>query len=174
MFGGVLTFPLVVVVVVVVEVVVVVVIKLLLTSLFWLILQFVSVGCDCAASCQLVSTFDVYLGLLWVNGKYLYLIICLIWRFIVIQNNVIKYITNIGQNTGTLKKSKKVQIIAITVLFVIAYQNLNSGNLLINGLNSSLAFVGNSGPSSASKSNAGSIFGVKNAMKRFRWYIPSA
>lgn len=31
---------------------------------------------------------------------------------------------------------------------VCSYQNLNSGNLLINGLNSSEVFVGNSGPSS--------------------------
>lgn len=58
-----------------------------------------------------------------------------------------KYITNIGQNTGILKKSKKVHIIAKIVDFITEYQNLNSGNLLINGLNSSLALVGNSGPS---------------------------
>lgn len=62
------------------------------------------------------------------------------------QNNVIKYITKIGQNTGTLNTSKNVQIIAITVLFVIAYQNLNSGKRLINGRNSSFDLVGNSGP----------------------------
>lgn len=54
--------------------------------------------------------------------------------------------TNIGQNTGMLNTSKNVQIIPITVLFVNAYQNLNSGNRLINGRNSSLERVGNSGP----------------------------
>lgn len=73
-------------------------------------------------------------------------LITLICRFIVIQNNVIKYITSIGQKTGTLNTSKNVQIIPITVLFIIASQNLNSGNRLINGRNSSLDLVGNSGP----------------------------
>lgn len=78
-----------------------------------------------------------------------YTLICL---FIVTQNSVIKYMTKIGQNTGILKHSKKVHIKPITVLFVTEYQNLNSGNLLINGLNSSFALVGNSGPlSSAAK-----------------------
>lgn len=67
------------------------------------------------------------------------------------QNRVIKYITKIGQNTGMLKHSKKVQITPITVLFVTEYQNLNSGNLLIKGLNSSFALVGSSGPLSSAK-----------------------
>lgn len=62
-----------------------------------------------------------------------------------------KYITNIGQNTGTLKTSKNVQTKPITVLFVTAYQNLNSGNRRINGLNSSFALVGSSGPLSSAK-----------------------
>lgn len=99
-----------------------------------------------------------------------------------------KYMTNIGQNTGILKQSKNVQIKAITVLFVTEYQNLNSGNLLMNGRNSSFALVGNSGPFSSakqyikillkilhirnlylpSKSIAGSIFGVKNAINKFK------
>lgn len=72
--------------------------------------------------------------------------ITLICRFIVMQNNVIKYITNIGQNTGMLNTSKNVQIIPITVLFEIAYQNLNSGNRRMNGRNSSFDRVGSSGP----------------------------
>lgn len=63
------------------------------------------------------------------------------------MNSIMKYSTRIGQNTGTLKQSNNVHIIAKTVDFVIEYQNLNSGNLLINGLNSSLDLVGNSGPS---------------------------
>lgn len=59
-----------------------------------------------------------------------------------------------GQNTGILKQSKNVHIIAINVLFVTEYQNLNSGNLLMKGLNSSFALVGNSGPfSSANNEN---------------------
>lgn len=64
---------------------------------------------------------------------------------------MMKYITRIGQKTGTLKTSKKVQNKAMTVDLETEYQNLNSGNRLINGRNSSLAFVGNSGPSSDSK-----------------------
>jgi len=60
-----------------------------------------------------------------------------------------KYKTSIGQKTGTLKTSKNVQNIAINIAFVPEYQNLNSGNLLINGRNSSAFFVGKLGPSSA-------------------------
>jgi len=81
-----------------------------------------------------------------------------------------KYMTRIGQNTGMLKHSKNVHPSAINVLLLTEYQNLNSGNLLMNGLNSSFALVGNSGPfSSASKSIAGSIFGVKKAINKFKW-----
>lgn len=65
------------------------------------------------------------------------------------QNRVMKYITKIGQNTGTLKQSKKVHIRATIVLLVMEYQNLNSGNRLTKGLNSSFALVGNSGPFSS-------------------------
>lgn len=68
------------------------------------------------------------------------------------QNNVMKYITNIGQNTGMLNISKNVQTSAITVLFEIAYQNLNSGKRRINGRNSSFDLVGNSGPLSSATS----------------------
>lgn len=46
-----------------------------------------------------------------------------------------------------LKQSNRVHIIATIVDFVTEYQNLNSGNLLMNGLNSSFDLVGNSGPS---------------------------
>lgn len=85
------------------------------------------------------------------------------------QNNAMKYITRIGQNTGMFRKSNKVHTIAIIVDFVTEYQNLNSGSLLIKGLNSSFDFVGNSGPSPSSKSISGSIFGVRNAMNKFKW-----
>lgn len=82
------------------------------------------------------------------------------------------------------------------------YQNLNSGNRRMNGLNSSFARVGKDGPESSkltykiiklktiiyninlinnsniilpsNSSMAGSIFGVRNAMNKFKWYIPSA
>ncbi len=66
-----------------------------------------------------------------------------------------KYITRIGQNTGTLNTSKNVQTSAITDDFVIAYQNLNSGNRRMNGRNSSLFLVGSSGPSGSSTKKRG-------------------
>lgn len=140
----------------------------------------------------LIVTCALYFGLPCVNGRYRCLIICLIWRFIVIQKRVMKYMTRIGQNTGTLKTSKKEQKIAMVVDLVIAYQNLNSGNRRMKGLNSSLLLWGSSGPSGSStkrtnlryestacvcclknlpesKSSPGSIFGVRKAMKRLRW-----
>lgn len=64
-------------------------------------------------------------------------------------NSVKKYITRIGQKTGTLKTSKKVQTTAINVDLVTEYQNLNSGKRRMKGRNSSLARVGNSGPASS-------------------------
>lgn len=63
--------------------------------------------------------------------------------------NVMKYITSIGQNTGTLKTSNNVHIKPIMVDLHTEYQNLNSGNRLMNGLNSSLDLVGNWGPSAS-------------------------
>ena len=58
-----------------------------------------------------------------------YMKLTFICRFIVMQNNVMKYMTRIGQNTGMLKKSKNVHTKAMTVAFVAEYQNLNSGSL---------------------------------------------
>lgn len=43
-----------------------------------------------------------------------------------------------------------VQQIATKVLLVTESQNLNSGSLRMNGLNSSVALVGNAGPLSSS------------------------
>lgn len=63
-----------------------------------------------------------------------------------------------GQKTGMLKQSKNVQIKPISVLLVTEYQNLNSGNLLIKGLNSSLALVGNSGPLSSPRNYKSQCF----------------
>lgn len=77
----------------------------------------------------------------------------IICRFIVMQKSVIKYMTKIGQNTGTSKTSKKVHIKPITVLLTTAYQNLNSGRRRMNGRNSSFAFVGSSGPPSSAEYN---------------------
>lgn len=73
-------------------------------------------------------------------------LICLL---IVITNNVKKYITRMGQKTGILKQSNIEQTRATSVDCVTEYQNLNSGSLLTNGRNSSLALVGNSGPPSS-------------------------
>lgn len=66
------------------------------------------------------------------------------------QKSVMKYMTRIGQKTGTLKTSKNVQMIAMVVDLVIAYQNLNSGSRRMNGRNSSLLRVGKLGPSGSS------------------------
>lgn len=77
----------------------------------------------------------------------------LICLFIVIQNKVMKYITSIGQNTGILNASTKVQTNAISVLLVTESQNLNSGNRLMKGRNSSVALVGRAGPFSSSPVN---------------------
>merc|ERR1711963_780539 len=84
--------------------------------------------------------------------------------------------TSIGQKTGMLRASKQVQNIATINAFDTEYQNLNSGSLRIKGLNFSLFFVGNDGPSSASVSlnPDGSIFGVRKAMNKLSKYIPKA
>ena len=76
------------------------------------------------------------------------------------MNKIKKYITSMGQNTGTLKASNKVQNIAINIAFVAEYQNLNSGNLRINGRNSSLLSVGNFGPSSKSMKQINRDFAI--------------
>lgn len=80
----------------------------------------------------------------------MYDLLTLICLFIVIQNSVMKYITSIGQNTGMLNASINVQKKPMIVLFVTESQNLNSGNLLMNGRNSSVALVGSAGPLSSS------------------------
>lgn len=79
---------------------------------------------------------------------------------------MMKYITRIGQNTGILKIGNRVSTNATTTARVPEYlqkpalsshspshiintnQNLNSGSLLTNGLNSWFACVGSPGPSS--------------------------
>ena len=87
-----------------------------------------------------------------------------------------KYTTKICQNTGMFKKSKNVQVKAITVALVAEYQNSNSGSLLMKNRNSSFCFVGSSRPSFGSSSskyvndqNAGLIFSMRKANSRFQW-----
>ena len=82
------------------------------------------------------------------NPDYKLEIVTFICLFIVMQKRVMKYMTRMGQKTGMLKNSQKVQKNAIAVALVAEYQNLNSGNLLMKGLNSSFWLVGSmSGPS---------------------------
>lgn len=90
-----------------------------------------------------------YLGFPCVKGMYLYFIICRICLFIVMQRRVIKYITKIGQKTGTLKQSKSVQTKPIKVDLTIPSQNLNSGRRRMNGRNSRDVCVGRPTPSSS-------------------------
>ena len=54
------------------------------------------------------------------------LYICKICRFIVIKNRTKKYISRIGQNTGTSKTEKKVITMDVPTPFVHANQNLNA------------------------------------------------
>ena len=67
----------------------------------------------------------------------------------VTPNSTKKYMTSMGQKTGTLKNAKKVANMANPMALVPLCQNLNSGSLRINGRNSSFVFVGSLGPSSS-------------------------
>lgn len=102
-----------------------------------------------------------------LKGTYLCLYMCWICLFIVIKNNIQKYITKIGQKTGTSKMGKKHIKKAVHDPRKHVNQNLNSGNLLVNGLYSWSALVGNVGPSD------GSSNGERNAIKLLRRKIPS-
>ena len=92
---------------------------------------------------------------------------CAICLFIVMKNNIQKYNTKIGQKTGISNMEKNVMKKDVPVPLKQINQNLNSGNLLVNGLNSSSELVGNVGPSD------GSSNGVRNAIKLFKRNIPS-
>jgi hypothetical protein len=79
--------------------------------------------------------------------------------------------TKTGQKTGKSKITKKLHTKPIVIAFVAEYQNLNSGNRLTNGLNSSFSFEGrfevpSSMPSSCS--SEGSNLGDMKARKRLR------
>ena len=85
-----------------------------------------------------------------------------------------KYMTKIGQKTGTSKIPKKVMKNEIRVPRKHVNQNLNSGNRLVNGLYSlpSLWVVGSEGPSEESIP-VGSSSGDRNAIKLLSRKIPS-
>merc|ERR1719247_2155078 len=95
------------------------------------------------------------------KGTYLYLIMCLICRFIVSTKRAMKYRSRMGQKTGMLKMEKKVITKATQKAFVIEYQNLNSGSLRMNGRNSSSREVGSVGPSVS-----GSLCGERKPISR--------
>lgn len=84
---------------------------------------------------------------------------------------IIQYMTKMGQKTGMLKNSKKVQKKEMATALVAQYQNLNSGRRRMKGLNSSSCFVGRvpTEPSSISWSRAsleGSNLGWRKAKNR--------
>ena len=69
-----------------------------------------------------------------LNGIYLYLIMCLICRFIVTKKSTNQYMSKMGQKTGTSNIGKKVIARPIAKDLLLAYQNLNSGSRRTNGL----------------------------------------
>ena len=77
--------------------------------------------------------------------------------------------TSTGQKTGRSNMVKKEQKKLNVMALVAECQNLNSGNLLMKGLNSSSCFVGRDDSPSSSPSFSfmlGSNFGLRNARKR--------
>lgn len=95
---------------------------------------------------------------------------------LVSENRMMKYTTKTGQNTGTLKIPNHVQTKAMAIALVALCQNLNSGNLLMKGRNSSSFFEGSVGSPPSSKLSPsvreGSNFGCRKARKRLRRYMP--
>ena len=86
-------------------------------------------------------------------------------------NNIMKYTTNTGQNTGTLNISNQVARKAKTIARVELCQNLNSGKRRMKGRNSSSALVGRAlEPSSRPSSweREGSNLGWRKARNWFR------
>ena len=98
---------------------------------------------------------------------------CYDGNILVNVNKMIQYTTRTGQKTGTLNAENHVHTKAIRIALVALTQNLNSGNRLTNGRNSSSCLTGKGdfkSPSSnaSSSEKAGSNFGVKKARKRLR------
>lgn len=89
---------------------------------------------------------------------------CWIWRFIVTTNNTHQYRSKIGQKTGISNIEKKVAKNPRMIDLILEYQNLNSGRRRTNGLNSSFALDGSTGPSCS----GGTCKGVKKPKRRFR------
>ena len=106
-------------------------------------------------------------------GTYLCLYMCIICRFMVMKKSTKKYISRMGQKTGTSKTEKKVMAMLVAVPLVHANQNLNSGSRRANGRNSlpSEAVEGSPGPSSCC--SEGSSNGDKKAIKLFSRKIPN-
>ena len=86
------------------------------------------------------------------------------------KNRINQYTTKTGQKTGKLKISNQLHTKLITTILVALCQNLNSGSLRMNGLNSSSCFVGSDSPSSKPSScvRDGSNLGCRKARKRLR------
>ena len=92
------------------------------------------------------------------------------------NTSISQYTTRTGQKTGRLKYWLQEQANAIATALVAACQNLNSGNLLTNGLNSWSFLVGREDawpagtPSSMSVSDSsdGSNLGEMKAKNRLR------
>jgi hypothetical protein len=99
--------------------------------------------------------FPAYVFFPHVNGKYLYLIMCAIWFFMVNVKRTTKYTKRIGQNTGMLNKDVNVIQNAVRRAFIadclhkglrasgtsvrlivepMTHQNLNSGSFRPKGL----------------------------------------
>jgi len=102
------------------------------------------------------------------KGRYLCLIMCLIWRFIVRKKSTMKYTRRMGQNTGTLNMLKNVMQNAIKKALQQEYQNLYSGKRRMNGLYSSEELTGRDGPSMSWSS-----MGDKKPINRLSRKIPS-
>lgn len=65
----------------------------------------------CLFACEILSCF-------WTCSSFWLTFICL---FIVMTKRTMKYMTRMGQNTGMLKNSKNVHVMAITTALVAAY-----------------------------------------------------
>jgi hypothetical protein len=102
-----------------------------------------------------ISVFDHVLNL---SSHYISIrrgpVACSYENLLVKVKRINQYITNTGQNTGTSNMENHVHTKPIVMALVAEYQNLNSGNLRIKGLNSSSCFVGRppAAPSSMSLS----------------------
>lgn len=92
------------------------------------------------------------------------------------KNNTPKYMSSIGQNTGTSNTAKNVIMIDVTTPREQASQNLNSGRRRANGLYSLPSFdvLGSDNPSSrCPPTSVGSSNGLRKAMKLLSKKIPS-